>query len=222
MFRLSLKVGGLVMKIFSAKAFFKRNSLLCSLLVVTPMLLVILGLMACVKHPVGDPERSQVSPEFLGMWVGEDSQGVTTLLMLRPYDQRTYFAGVFSYYVVSGRVTPIRQFDGKAWLTTLGDATYVTMQPLVWAHFAKLADEPPYLVGQIQRDQDTLRLRMVDGGRALVKDAADQAQLEAILREHGDSDAVFADELLEYRRVDDASYVEPVLRAFRPKDFPGS
>ncbi len=210
------------MKGFSAKAFFKRNSLLCSSLAVTPMLLVILGLMACVNHPVGDPERSRVSPEFSGMWLGEDSQGLRTLLMLRPYDQRTYLAGVFTYYEVSGRVRSDQELDGKAWLTTLGDATYITLEPLVWAHFAGLTDKPPYLVGQIQRVEDTLQLRMVDGGRALVKDAADRAQLEAILREHGDSDSVFADELLKFRRVDDPSDIEPVLRAVRPKDFPGS
>lgn len=210
---------GLVMKCFHAKEFMKRNSVLCSSLIVMPMLLVVLGLMACVEHPVGDPERSQTSPEFLGMWLVEDSEGTTTLLMLRPYDERTYLAGVFSHHVVSGSVRPIRQFDGKAWLTALGDATYITIEPLVWAHYAGLTDKPPYLVGQIERVEDVLKLRMVDGGRAPVKDAADRDQLEAVLREHGDSDAVFADELLEFRRVDGPE-VEAVLRAFRPTDFP--
>ena len=208
------------MKCFHAKEFMKRNSLLCSSLVVMPMLMVVLGLMACVKHPVGDPERSQVSPEFSGMWLVEDSQGTTTLLMLRPYDERTYLAGIFSHHVVSGSVRPIRHVDGKAWLTTLGDATYITMEPLVWAHFADLTDKPPFLVGQIDRVEDVLKLRMVDGGRALVKAAADGDQLEAVLREHGDSDSVFSDELLEFRRVDASPKVEAVLRAFRPTDFP--
>ncbi len=208
------------MKCFHAKEFMKRNSLLCSSLVVMPMLMVVLGLMACVKHPVGDPERSQVSPEFSGMWLVEDSQGTTTLLMLRPYDERTYLAGIFSHHVVSGSVRPIRHVDGKAWLTTLGDATYITMEPLVWAHFADLTDKPPFLVGQIDRVEDVLKLRMVDGGRALVKAAADGDQLEAVLRGHGDSDSVFSDELLEFRRVDASPKVEAVLRAFRPTDFP--
>ncbi len=208
------------MKCFHAKEFMKRNSLLFSSLVVTPMLLVVLGLMACVKHPVGDPERSQVSPAFSGMWLVEDSQGTTTLLMLRPYDERTYLAGIFNHHVVSGSVRPIRHVDGKAWLTTLGDATYITMEPLVWAHFADLTDKPPFLVGQIERVEDVLKLRMVDGGRALVKAAADRDQLEAVLRVHGDSDSVFTDELLEFRRVDASPEVEAVLRAFRPTDFP--
>lgn len=208
------------MKSLSAIAFFKQHSLLCSSLAVAPMLLVILGLLACVKHPVGDPECSQVSPEFLGMWRGEDSQGVTTLLMLRPYDQRTYFAGIFSYEKADGDVAPIHQYDGKAWLTTLGDATYFTLEPLIWAHFAGFTEKPPYLVGQIRRVEDVVELRMVDGGHELVKDASDREQLEAILREHGDSDSVFADEVLRFQRVQASPELERILRTFRPKDFP--
>jgi hypothetical protein len=209
------------MKWLQCIEFLKRKSLVVSSLVLVPMLVLILGLMACVKHPVGDPERSQVCPQYTGMWLGEDSEGTATLLMLRPYDARTYLVGIFSHRDEGSAIKPLSHHDGKAWLTTFGDSTFITMEPLVWSHFAGFTEKPPYLVAKICRVEDTLRLRLVDGGKALAQ-AADSREFEAIVKEHQDSDALYSDQEREFQQVQDTPRVEAILRAFRPTDFPES
>jgi hypothetical protein len=210
------------MKWLSCIEFLKRRSLVVSSLVLAPMLVLILGLMACVKHPVGDPERSQVCPQYTGMWLGEDAQGTATLLMLRPYDARTYLLGIFSHRDEGHAIKPLSHQDGKAWLTTLGDSTFITMEPLVWSHFAGFTEKPPYLVAKISRVEDTLRLRLVDGGKALARAAADSREFEAIVKEHQDSDSLYEDQEHVFHQVRATPRVEAILKAFRPTDFPGS
>ena len=62
--------------------FLKTRSLLVSLLTVVPFVVLVLGLAACVKHPVGDPEKSKVDPQYVGVWSGQDKNGDRRLLIL--------------------------------------------------------------------------------------------------------------------------------------------
>jgi hypothetical protein len=199
----------------------KQKSLAVSLLALVPTLVVILGMMACVKHPVGDPERSRVVADYAGMWLGVDAEGTSTLLMLRPYDARTYLVGIFVHREDDGSIKPLHHYDGKAWLTQLGDSTFITMEPLVWSHFAGFTDKPPYLVGKICRVEHALHLRMVDGGKAPANAAADSREFEAIIKEYENSDSLYSDQRIVLQQVAATPRVESILKAFRPADFQG-
>ncbi len=196
--------------------FLRRRSLVVSLLTIAPMLAVLLGLMACVNHPVGDPERSQVDSQFVGVWQTEDAEGTKTLTFIRPYDARTYLVGAFRYLEENGAIHPDEQYDFKAWLTPLADATFITLEPLIWSHFAGITQKPPYLVAEIQRVENTLCLRFLDGQADRVREAADARELEAVIREHGDDQALYADERVVFDPMEDTSRIEAVLEAFRP------
>ena len=100
----------------------KAGSPLVALVTVAPLIVVILWLTACVKHPVGDPEKSKVDPAYSGVWLEKKTNGDRSLLFLRPYDARTYFANIFTYGSDGDGLKPMQRINCKAWLTPIGGA----------------------------------------------------------------------------------------------------
>ena len=98
----------------------KAGSPLVALVTVAPLIVVILWLTACVKHPVGDPEKSRVDPAYSGVWLEQESNGDRSFLFLRPYDARTYFANIFTYGSDGDELKPKQRINCKAWLTPIG------------------------------------------------------------------------------------------------------
>ncbi|HCY14323.1 MAG: hypothetical protein CL389_07450 [Acidiferrobacteraceae bacterium] len=66
-------------------------------LLLLPMLL---GVMACLPFPVGDPELSEIDPKLSGIWIGGPGEAENSeeagFLILDPYDKRTWLASLFS------------------------------------------------------------------------------------------------------------------------------
>ena len=142
----------------------KAGSPLVALVTVAPLIVVILWLTACVKHPVGDPEKGKVDPAYAGVWLEKAASGDRSLLLLRPYDARTYFANIFTYHSDGDGLKPVQRINCKAWLTPLGGATFLTLEPLNCEHFAGLGDKPPYLVAKISLADGALQLRLGERG----------------------------------------------------------
>jgi hypothetical protein len=175
----------------------------------------ILGLTACVKHPVGDPEKSKVDPAYSGVWVTKDANGASSLLFLRPYDARTYFVNIFSYRSNNG-VQPTERFNCKAWLTTIGGAVFLTMEPLNCDHFAGVGEKPPYLVAKLSLAEGSLHLHLVNGDHDAVKSANDSRELEAAIEKSVNSDALYGGVVTVFKKADDKALIKSVLEAFRP------
>jgi hypothetical protein len=56
-------------------------------LVLIPFLL---GVLACLPVPVGDPEKSRIDPAMSGIWAGYLEGGDLTIIVLDPYDKRSW------------------------------------------------------------------------------------------------------------------------------------
>jgi hypothetical protein len=194
----------------------KAWSPLVALVTVAPLIVVILGLTACVRHPVGDPEQSKVDPAYDGVWSMKDADGERSLLFFRPYDTRTYFINIFSYRSDGDRVTPTQRMNCKGWLTAIGGATFLTMEPLNCEHFAGAGEKPPYLVGKIGLVDGTLRLHFVNGDQEPVKSANSSQALEAAIAQSINSESLYGGEAAVLTKVDDKTLVKSVLEAFRP------
>jgi hypothetical protein len=67
-----------------------RGGLLLAL-VLMPFLL---GILACLPVPAGNPEKSRIDPTMSGIWIGY-SEGDATLLVLDPYDKRSWLLSGF-------------------------------------------------------------------------------------------------------------------------------
>lgn len=198
--------------------FLKRRSLLLSLVTVAPLIVVILGLTACVEHPVGDPEKSKVDPKYSGVWLAKEGGGEVNLLFLRPYDSRTYYANIFTYSREGDEIKPSERLDFKAWLTSIGDATFISMECLSCAHFAGVDEKPPYLVGKLDLKDSLLHLRFVNGGEEPAENANNSSELEKVIAENIDSNALYIDDEFVFKKAKDKSFVESVLEAFEPPD----
>jgi len=70
-----------------------RRSLggLLMFIIMAPFLICVL---ACLDAPIGDPETSRVDPKLTGVWLGKIEDDLT-LLVLQPFDKRTYLVGWF-------------------------------------------------------------------------------------------------------------------------------
>jgi len=62
-----------------------RAGLLLTLVLVP----VLLGVMACLPVPVGNPDKSRIDPAMSGVWIGQ-IDGDATIIVLDPYDKRTW------------------------------------------------------------------------------------------------------------------------------------
>jgi hypothetical protein len=196
--------------------FLKKRSLLLSLVTVGPLIAVILGLTACVEHPVGAPEKSKVDPQYSGVWLMKEEGGEDTLLFMRPYDSRTYYANILTYSRKNDGIEPSERNDFKAWLTAIGGATFISMECLSCAHFAGVAKKPPYLVGKISLEDSSLHLRFVNGGEEPAESANNSGELEKVIAENVNSDSLYIDDEFVFKKAKDKTFIEAVLKAFEP------
>lgn len=115
---------------------------------------LIVGLLACLPVPIGDPERSRIDADISGLWMklqrGEDPAAI----LFEPYDKRTWLVTLFSLELddencdVSDEeptsyteiMSELRRLGGscldysgheayKAWKTKLGDSWFMTWEP---------------------------------------------------------------------------------------------
>jgi len=186
-----------------------------TLVAVAPLVVAILSLTACVKHPVGDPEKSQVDPKLTGVWCFQEADS-KTLLFIRPYDSRTYFVKSLSYGEENGAIQPGEQQEFKGWLTALGGANFLTLEPLDWATFAGLkTGKPPYFVAKADLADGSLRLHIVNGEQFPAKAATSSRELEATIAKNIGTDVLYAGKPLVFNKLEDKARIESVVKAFR-------
>lgn len=193
----------------------KANSPWVTLLGVAPLVVAILCLTACVKYPVGDPEKSKVDPKLSGVWRSQEPDGAT-LLVFRPYDARTYFVKSLPYREDSGAIRPGEAQEFKAWLTALGGATFLTLEPLDCAQWLGLKSEMfPCFVAKVDFADGSLHLRIVNGGKGPAEAAKNSAELEAAIAKNVAADALYIDTAMVFKKFDDKARIQAVLDAFR-------
>ena len=114
----------------------------------------IVGLLACMPVPIGDPERSRIDPEITGVWLGLDDNE-PAFYAFESYDKRTWLLTIvpieegneadwedyqLSKYADLNRLIENETVgeDGatatgvslyKAWLTKLGGEWFMTLEP---------------------------------------------------------------------------------------------
>ena len=72
----------------------KHRRSLGGLLMALIMAPFVISVLACLEAPIGNPETSKVDPKLSGVWFGKYN-GEPALLVLQPYDKRTYLVGWF-------------------------------------------------------------------------------------------------------------------------------
>jgi hypothetical protein len=188
---------------------------------------VLLGLLACMPVPIGDPEKSRVDPDLTGVWFVSVEETETGVLILDAYDKRTWLGVYGEPEAIEGIDKPdITSYDGlvaamgadgapwqveltevmivKAWLTELGGETFMVWQPkAVFDDDDNLAADYAYnfhLVKQ-SRDSFTLAFFADDHPGFDDVDTEDKKQLEAAIRKNAKDPDFYDDEPLRLIRV---------------------
>lgn len=157
---------------------------------VTAVLVIpfIVGLLACIPVPIGDPEKSRIDDDFTGIWMSVETEDLPNIVLFEPYDKRTWLVTLYEFDVDDqdcdsefdepetfeeimalvrelGKscLQTVGQQSYKAWAKELGDAEFMT-----WEHkgrfHAEYAFEPEFWLGFkiVESDQDEFRLLMMD------------------------------------------------------------
>jgi hypothetical protein len=132
-----------------------RHRTRAGLLIAMVLLPLLLGVLACMPVPVGDPEKSRIDPALSGIWLSS-SDGEAPVMVFDPYDKRTWL--VSWIYLEDKTPSVPDQVDGanhnedtsgpttmglskdqykvtelslfKGWLTTMEDVHFLTLEPI--------------------------------------------------------------------------------------------
>ncbi len=187
----------------------------------------IIGLLACMPVPIGNPERSRIDPDISGVWamLGD---GDEALYAFEPYDKRTWLlTGVpieegdeadLSEYdletyedlvtlmknepVGDDGVTATSMIMYKAWRTRLGGEWFMTWEPK--GLFGEGDFNPDYWVVLkfTKPDADTINLYLVNGDAKVFKDVKKTRRAyERVLKKNLESKDVISEEPLRLFRL---------------------
>lgn len=199
-----------------------RSRTLLGIALFLPLAAVLLATFACLPAPVGDPDASRLDDTLTGAWQGvpksPDNKDVG-LALLQPWDARTYLVRYFA----------IEQKDGKedrnmalfkGWLTTLGNATFLTAQPMDGLQFGPAGEGPVkryWVVMRIDRNAaaGTLEMRMVSPESEVLKGKETREAIEAAIKANPDDKSLYA-ESLTFKKLpkDEQLKLEDTLNKF--------
>ena len=187
----------------------------------------IIGLLACMPVPIGNPERSRVDPDISGVWamLGD---GDEAFYIFEPYDKRTWLlTGVpieegseadlsdysldsYEDLVALMKNAPVGD-DGvtatsvvmyKAWRTRLGGAWFMTWEPKGLIGEDDFNPEYWMVLKFTKPDADTINLHLVNGEAGVFEDVAKTRRAyERVLKKNLDNKDVISEEPLRLFRL---------------------
>lgn len=195
------------------------------------MLLIIpfiVGSLACMPVPIGDPERSLIDPEISGIWVLLEGREDPGFYAFEPYDKRTWLLTnvpieegadadfgdqkLDSYESLSELID--RESVGndgatatgimlyKAWRTKLGGEWFMTWEPKGLFDEDGFEPEVWFVFRMGRRDEQVLELYWVDSDSELFKGVEESRRAyERVLRKNLKNEDLYSDEPLRMVRV---------------------
>ena len=183
----------------------------------------IIGILACMPVPIGDPERSRIDPAISGVWVSLEE---SAFYAFEPYDKRTWLltgisleegddADLSDYELESyadlerlienesvgddgATATELTMY--KVWRTKLGGEWFMTWEPKGFFGNEDFAPEVWFAFRIDRPDADTLDLYMVND--TLFKGVAETRRAyERVIKKNAKNDELTLDEPTRFRRV---------------------
>ena len=183
------------------------------------MVPVVIGLLACLPVPIGDPERSSIDPDLTGMWVllGD---GPGAVVLLEPYDKRSWL--MTSVHLESGAdsddldiesyedlielleqedenesgVSAVHMLMYKVWRTRLGNHWFMTWEGKGQFDEDRGFEPEIWFAMRIQKagpDKFTLRLINPDfDGFDDIKET--RRAFEKVIKKNSDNDDMYLDD----------------------------
>ena len=195
------------------------------MLVIIP---IFAGLLACMPVPIGNPERSKVDPELSGLWVFQGDEGVVGVVLLEPYDKRTWIGLMVEPSVDKAKIPvdyDVSTYEGllaalgdrtngsslvtaedvalfKIWLTRLGGEQFMVWQPKGFYDDGEFGADYAYNWRLRKSGDSKFELNFIDGDHPEIKDVAkDRKLLERAIRKHASDPELYDEETFVFTRV---------------------
>ena len=186
----------------------------------------IIGILACMPVPIGDPERSRIDPEISGVWVWLDGKDDAAFYAFEPYDKRTWlltgvpievseavdlanydlqtYAGlaelIENVTVGDDGVTATEVMLNKAWLTKLGGVWFMTWESKTVFNNEGFSPELWWVFRMDRPDENTLDLTMLDDD---LFDGVEETRraYERVIKKNAKNEKLYLDESIRLNRV---------------------
>lgn len=177
------------------------------------LLAALCATLGCLPTYVGDPAKSVADAKYTGFWFSsrEKSAG---LWAVHKMDEHCFLVQAYNFTADdNGAWKMDSQLTSRAWIATVGDKTYVSMElydPRMLQESGKEKLAQRYMVSAIKLDGDSLAVKPVSD--TFVKNAkiTTPEQFEAALKKATDADDVYIDEAM-YTRLKEN---DPKLKQF--------
>jgi hypothetical protein len=178
------------------------------LLLALVLLPLLLGVLACLPVPVGDPEKSHVDASLTGAWRVVAADDEQMLLVLDPYDKRTWLMTLIGLEATghdaadmdeSGQATQAAPFSAanadafkvegvgvyKAWLTRIKGETFMTWESKTLSEtLPKMAPDSWWVFRVRKSGDDQFYLDSFDYSVDGLDEAGTREEAENIIRRH--------------------------------------
>lgn len=191
----------------------------------TLLIAIVAGLLACMPVPIGDPERSRIDPEISGVWAWLDDDDSAGFYVFEPYDKRTWLLTGFGFSerddatdydlstyqgladlidnepvgpdgVTTGEVTLY-----KVWRTKLGGEWFMTWEPKGILENEGLVPEVWYVFRILRPDANTIELQWIKDDLFEGVEESRRA-FERVIRKNVNNPELYDDEKLRLVRID--------------------
>jgi hypothetical protein len=181
------------------------------------VLMGLLGLVACLPVPLGDPRTSKADSRFVGVWEWRDGQ--LRRAIIRQWDERTYVVNVIATDVTDdATVLKPRQRDVyKGWLTDIKGNTFLTLQPIETAGTINGDPRQRYFITvKVKIDANGLTATALNADFKPVKEAATAEALERAIVQNLEDPKLFGQSITATRwTLDQMKGLERLEDAFR-------
>ena len=212
----------------------KRRSR-AGLLIALILIPLLMGVLACLPVPVGDPEKSLVDPAMSGIWIGEGDDGDASIIVLDPYDKRSWLMShiFLGPEQASGKkldteagesaqkVSPLQllRTEGvkihsfglyKTWLTTIEDVTFITWESKNLSETLPEMVTDSWWVFRVRKEgTDIFNLDLIDSEADDFEDVKTSKEAEDVIRRHVNDPEFYSNsdgESHKFRRVPESDY----------------
>ena len=179
------------------------------------------GILACMPVPIGDPERSKIDTDLIGVWAAVpsgDNPDEAAFYVFERYDKRTLLITGIS--LAAGADSSLSDYDlstydgyaslaatasigednvyveaiviYKAWLKKLGGELFMTWEPKAWLENGIPEPEVWFVYRVIDKGPDRLQLRWLNGESTLFNDVDETRRAyEKVIRRNVDDPELY-------------------------------
>lgn len=221
----------------------KRRRSFAGLLLALILLPLLLSVMACLPVPVGNPEKSHVDPMLSGAWRLTGSDDSQMLMVLDPYDKRTWLMTLISLGNVEGGESVGEDNPGqvegsqvpfnaanahgfklialgiyKCWLTQIKGETFMTWESKTLSEtLPEMVPEQWWVFRVRKNGTDTHYLDSFDYSIDGLDKVTTRKEAEKIIRRHVDDPGFFKEE--DATRLDRLTDSEVATLSWLLRDF---